>query len=544
MTDYERLAKEAEVIARANGRDPLELAGVLGLQPGCDLGEVAGALRLLAPHLTGLDPLGQRELRGRAIAALEDRRVKGAAGWVDAALTDGASRAPGRTEPAPDAASLRQGGAPVLEAGNVLELVGDYVAKAGYAGSVTAPKVIYLSLTSRLLDRPVNLAVTGQSAVGKNHAVRTVLPLFPKSAYHEVTGASPLALIYNPESFAHRMVIVAESSALHHEGVGASMIRGLAWDHRLVYETVIDGKHVQLNKPGPTGLITTSTRDLDRELATRLWTVAIADTRQQTRAVLGSLARSAGGTALPPPDTAPFVAAQRWLEAQEGNQVIVPYAERLAGLLPDREVRLRRDFTQLLNLVRAHALLHRVSRRQDPQGRVIADIADYMVVRDLVAEMFTATVGVAREIRETVEAVVALLDGRPAGSTVTVTEVEAKLDLAYSTTWDRVKRAVGKGLLVNSETRKRHPAQLRIGEIMEPESEGLPRPELLVSPFPGDDRYADTSPVSGGPDDVLRVSVNVSGGDGLSGIPTGPRLEPNVPPPELPFDPGDAWERQ
>jgi hypothetical protein len=50
-------------------------------------------------------------------------------------------------------------------------------------------------------------------------------------------------------------------------------------------------------------------------------------------------------------------------------------------------VRLRRDFSMLLSLIAAHALLHRSTRAVDEQGRIIATPADYAAVHDLVAKL-------------------------------------------------------------------------------------------------------------------------------------------------------------
>ena len=41
----------------------------------------------------------------------------------------------------------------------------------------------------------------------------------------------------------------------------------------------------------------------------------------------------------------------------------------------------------MLNLIKAHALLHQASRERDKEGRIIATITDYRVVRELVADL-------------------------------------------------------------------------------------------------------------------------------------------------------------
>jgi len=86
-----------------------------------------------------------------------------------------------------------------------------------------------------------------------------------------------------------------------------------------------------------------------------------------------------------------FVAAQHWLTAAGERAVVVPFARELAGLVPVHEVRMRRDFTQLLTLIRAHALLHSGSGSGDDHGRIVATLDDYAVVYDIVQPVFAAS---------------------------------------------------------------------------------------------------------------------------------------------------------
>jgi hypothetical protein len=172
-----------------------------------------------------------------------------------------------------------------------------------------------------------------------------------------------------------------------------------------------------------------------------------------------------------------LVAAQRWLAAAGPRAVVVPFARELAALVPVHEVRMRRDFTQLLTLIRAHALLHQQHRERDDRGRVVATLVDYGVVYDIVQPVFAASLsaGLTPEVRATVEVVAGLAT---AGNTVTVTEIARRLSLSPSATWRRIRGALDGRWLVNEETRKYQPAKIRVGEPM-PEVPGLPAlPEL------------------------------------------------------------------
>src|SRR5215212_8482584 len=98
---------------------------------------------------------------------------------------------------------------------------------------------------------------------------------------------------------------------------------------------------------------------------------------------MAALAEEAGEAT---PDLATWHAFQVWLESAE-HRVWIPYARKLADLIPPVAVRLRRDFGALLNLIRAHALLHQTTRERDGEGRVVATFEDYAAVRELVVDL-------------------------------------------------------------------------------------------------------------------------------------------------------------
>ncbi|MGA6967475.1 MAG: hypothetical protein WBZ51_28165, partial [Xanthobacteraceae bacterium] len=128
-----------------------------------------------------------------------------------------------------------------------------------------------------------------------------------------------------------------------------------------------------IEREGPTGLIVTTTSlRLHPENETRMLSLTISDTREQTAAVFDALAKESRVEI----DLTRWHALQTWL-ATGPNLVVIPFAGGLAKLVPPVAVRLRRDFKTVLMLVRAHALLHQASRRKDQNGQVVAEIEDY-----------------------------------------------------------------------------------------------------------------------------------------------------------------------
>jgi hypothetical protein len=134
----------------------------------------------------------------------------------------------------------------------------------------------------------------------------------------------------------------------------------------------------------------------------------------------------------------------------------------------------------VLNLIRSHALLHRATRDRDEQGRVVATVGDYAVVRDLISDLISegAEATVPEVVRETVEKVEQLIDESGEAS-VNIKQVGAELGLEYQPTYRRVKMAEDAGYLRNLEDRKGKPARLVVGDAMPEDVEILPQPEAL-----------------------------------------------------------------
>jgi hypothetical protein len=367
----------------------------------------------------------------------------------------------------------------LLEDPQLLETIGQVMQQRGYAGDVTPAKMIYVALTSRLLERPQNVGVVAPSAAGKNRAVDEAVALMPPEAVYTIKAGTPRALIYCNENFQHRVIVVAEADSIPEDGPAATAIRSLAADNSMAYDVVekhpktgrFETRHIE--KPGPTGLITTSTKSLGEQLGTRVLEVPVRDDEEQTRAVMKAHARTVGPSKASPPDLAPFLALQRWLALQGAQRIIIPFAETLSELLPAKAVRMRRDFRQLLTCVQAIALLYQCQRQKTDDGAIIATLEDYRQARELLAPIFdsVAAEGITPAVRSTVEAV------QP-DEELTETALAQRLKVSKSTANYRVKRAFAGGWLVNHETRKNYPAKL---------AKGAPLPEVKsVLPTPAD----------------------------------------------------------
>ncbi len=360
---------------------------------------------------------------------------------------------------------------------SILDKFADTVQQSGVVGEECLVKLLYLALTSRVLDRPVSMAVKGPSSGGKSYTTEKVTSFFPPDAYYALTAMSDRALAYGNEPLKNRFLVIYEATGMQSE-IASYLIRSLLSEGRVRYETVEktnDGFGARLiEREGPTGLIITTTQTgLHPENETRLLSITVTDTPDQTRQILRSLARQDK----PPIDASEWHSLQEWIAT--GNcAVTIPFAEHLAELVPPSATRLRRDFSTVLSLIKAHAILHRASRQVEDDGRIIATLEDYAVVRELVVDLISEGVNasVSKTVRETVEAIAVLTQD---GSEATKKQVADQLNIDPSAAWRRVKTAVALGYVINQEDKRGKPARLIIGDQLPDDVELLPIPEAL-----------------------------------------------------------------
>jgi hypothetical protein len=402
---------------------------------------------------------------------------------------------------------LRAAALPVLDHADPIALYREAIAAQGYGGDLNAPTVILLAVTGRVLamrpgSMPVHLLILGPASAGKSYALYVVLVLMPPAAYHTIDAGSPRTLIYDDAELEHRVAVFGESDSLPagEDNPAASAIRNMLQDHHLHYDVTVRDPETgdftvrHVCKPGPTTMVTTSTRRLGPQLDTRVFILEVPDDHAQMGHALRAQAslELAGGT--PAPDPA-LLAYQEYLQALAPWDVVVPFADELARHLASQpvETRVVRDFARLLSLIKTVTVLRHAHRERDHAGRWIAVPEDYAEVFHLVAEVYkVSSSGAGRKVREVVRAVV---DHVGKGHThASQTDLQHALDLSKAAVSRRVSAAKRGKWLVDDETRRGHPAMLRLGEPL-PAEYGLPSPaELGCSTVPA--LTGETSPMS------------------------------------------------
>jgi hypothetical protein len=230
--------------------------------------------------------------------------------------------------------------------------------------------------------------------------------------------------------------------------------------------------------------VTTTEAAVDVEMETRLLSIVTDDTPEQTRRVFHQIAGSQKGADTL--DLERWHDLQDWIGEQGETSVYVPFANALADLIPANATRLRRDFGALLNLVRSHAILHQAARESDEDGDLVATVEDdYASVRELVMDVIAEQVGasVTEAMRDTIEAVQTFLDeGSPHVSPKALTD---RLGIGRSATYDRIRRALVAGYLLNEANKDERGMKLVIGAPLPGADAFLPAPADVVRAMSG-----------------------------------------------------------
>ncbi len=363
------------------------------------------------------------------------------------------------------------------------------------AGEERNAKLLYLVATSRIFPKAMHAAIKGPSSGGKSEIRKQILEFFPSESVISFTSLSEKALIYFEGDFDHKILSMGEATGADEQSFQDYLLRELMSEGVLRYQTVqkvgAEMQTIQIVKHGPVSFLVTTTKTLlHPENETRLLSLDIDDSEEQTRAVLSKVSAIEGmndvGARV---DFGPWQDFQRWLEGGE-HKVIVPYAKSLAAAVPPRSVRLRRDLGQVLRAIKAHALLHRNHRERGDHGVIVADIdRDYAAIRDLMHGLLqeTAEVAIKKTVVQTIEAVNKLTEDMPKEQGTTAKAVGKELKLDRSAARRRLLAGQDEGFIINLEEKRGRPGRYRTTdetreeEVMLPTVEGL---KTLFSPTP------------------------------------------------------------
>lgn len=337
----------------------------------------------------------------------------------------------------------------LLKSPDILKDMLAFTEKLGFTGEAINQKVLYLSFTSRIMDKSISTIIKGQSSSGKSYLASIVLQLFPKIDILNFSFITPKALIHRERDLSHKILLIAE----HTGGEGADYsIRTLLSEGEISIlisekDKATDKWAGEEKRVQATGLVfceTTTQERVHQENQTRLFDLHMDETEDQTKRILSILASQREATNSETPEE-----IKVWRAAQtllKGFKVHIPYAGGLADNFTIYKIRARRDFQRLLSLIGAHTLLYQYQRETDSEGRLIATVGDFEAILPLAEIVLSQSM---KEISPKREAVLKKIEEEFLDTPFSVKEIHEKNGRkpAYSTLQNWLKDFAKEGIV-------------------------------------------------------------------------------------------------
>ena len=288
----------------------------------------------------------------------------------------------------------------LLKDPNLLARVQEDLTKMGIVDEERNKVLIYLIATSRGMLKGLAGTLKASSSAGKNHLLNSVVFLIPPEDVKEFTYLSAKALYYMGENgVKNKLVICTEIAGRE---AAEYSVRTLISEPFITCAIPVrsnDGGPFQTQEfkvNGPIAYLDTTTSfNLHPENATRLFEIYLNEEETQTKDIIQQQAREAGPEAFHIKAErerimSVYQNAQRILRPE--LDVIIPFSHLI--VFPSENVRARRDFQKLLNLIKVIAFLHQYQRETKHEGEkeyIVATLVDYELAYHLVKDTLVET---------------------------------------------------------------------------------------------------------------------------------------------------------
>ncbi len=375
------------------------------------------------------------------------------------------------------------------------------VKKLGVVGEERNILLHYIILTSRKLKQPLSATVKGDSASGKSYTLLTTIKMFPKSAYIDLTDATPQSFYYCPEDhFKHKIIVIFEK----HGGERADYaIRTLQSEGKLKIQVTVKNPETgqfeaqTIEKDGPTGFVTTTTESfIHSENDTRNISMFPDQSSEQTSRVYESVdSRYLGFKPISDDELKPWHHAQLILEQLP---VHIPFVRSFRKYFPKHIIRTRRDYGHFLAIIETVAFLYQKQRaRIDSHGQnyIQATLADAYMAKVIVENSLSKSIyelpEKSVEVIEMARALVGELreklsnEEKGGDITFTITGLAKKLEWDRDTVAKWMKPACKKGYLtIVEENKGAKGATYKVEDKELPGDTFLPTVEQLMADNP------------------------------------------------------------
>jgi len=266
---------------------------------------------------------------------------------------------------------------------NLIDEIDEDYTRLGYVRERKNKILLYLIMTSRLMDNPLHGILISRSGAGKSLLVEVTESLCPPEDVESVSDLSAQALYYyGQDDLKHKFIVIGEKEGS--EGAEyplRELITRRSITKAIPMKDPVSGeiKTVTIKVNGPISLAeTTTSTNLNPENLNRCFVLSIDESEEQTRLIHALQRRNytLNGFLQRREETKiieKHVYAQRLLKPV---LVFNPYAEALT--FPSSSLKTRRDNEKFLRLIQVICFLHQYQRKVKRKKIGDQDVIEYI----------------------------------------------------------------------------------------------------------------------------------------------------------------------
>ncbi|QHS58030.1 CHC2 zinc finger domain-containing protein [Chitinophaga agri] len=261
----------------------------------------------------------------------------------------------------------------------LLKALNELLGQTGIVGEEQNRLFLLLVALSYKMPAPLHALIQGSSGSGKTRLLKQVSDCMPPEKVTRLTRVSDKVLYNYPERyFINRLLCLEDIDGLSEEAEFA--FRELQSNGELNSATSIKLDNGQITSGqktvrGPIASLACTTHgELYEDNMSRVFLVAVDESGEQTRRIIGYQNRKASGAIDTNQEQASKGFIRNLVRSLDGLEVVNPYAGQLQ--LPEDAHKIRRLHDLFLNFVKMVTLLHQYQRSRDSNGRLVAEVSD------------------------------------------------------------------------------------------------------------------------------------------------------------------------
>lgn len=293
----------------------------------------------------------------------------------------------------------------MLKSKNLFEQISADIAKIGVAGEKELALTLYITMTSRLLNKPLSAIVQGASASGKTHTIEKNSMLMPPEEVVQAHDFTDQVFYYMDEgSLKHKVVISGERLHEHRGKDGEAQDNTKAFREmvgsgylRKAVTVKIGGKLTSkiIQQPGPIAYVeSTTATTIHDEDATRLLPLVTDESAEQTEMVVEMQKQEAKGQRIGSAEQQEILQRHHTLQRLlKPVTVQIPFVDSIS--LPKSNIATRRTFGHLISMIKTIAIIRQFQKEMLKTDNGIeyikADENDYSIAYQLMQKVLVRT---------------------------------------------------------------------------------------------------------------------------------------------------------